>query len=265
MCDLNLEFKLTKDQISFYKSNNFIKIKNVFSEAVINNYNEIISKKVDSLNIQKTELSKRDTYGKAFLQLFNLWQKDKKIKELVFSKRLASIARQLMQVKGVRLYHDQALFKEAGGGITPWHADQYYWPLSSEKTITAWIPLQKVTLDMGPLEFSAGSQKIIYGRELSISDESEIKIDKKLRLTDYNHVVEPFDVGEISFHSGWIFHRAGENSSKEIRKVMTIIYMDDNMKLKKPENKGQENDWKTWCPGARIGEKIDTPLNPVLI
>ena len=265
MCNLNLEFKLTKDQISFYKSNNFIKIKNVFSEAVINNYNEIISKKVDSLNIQKTELSKRDTYGKAFLQLFNLWQKDKKIKELVFSKRLASIARQLMQVKGVRLYHDQALFKEAGGGITPWHADQYYWPLSSEKTITAWIPLQKVTLDMGPLEFSAGSQKIIYGRELSISDESEIKIDKKLRLTDYNHVVEPFDVGEISFHSGWIFHRAGENSSKEIRKVMTIIYMDDNMKLKKPENKGQENDWKTWCPGARIGEKIDTPLNPVLI
>ena len=136
---------------------------------------------------------------------------------------------------------------------------------SSEKTITAWIPLQKVTLNMGPLEFSAGSQKIIYGRELSISDESEIKIDKKLRLTDYNHVVEPFDVGEISFHSGWIFHRAGENSSKEIRKVMTIIYMDDNMKLKKPENKGQENDWKTWCPGARIGEKIDTPLNPVLI
>ena len=265
MCNLNLEFKLTKDQISFYKSNNFINIKNVFSEAVINNYNEIISKKVDSLNIQKIELSKRDTYGKAFLQLFNLWQKDKKIKELVFSKRLASIARQLMQVKGVRLYHDQALFKEAGGGITPWHADQYYWPLSSEKTITAWIPLQKVTLNMGPLEFSAGSQKIIYGRELSISDESEIKIDKKLRLTDYNHVVEPFDVGEISFHSGWIFHRAGENSSKEIRKVMTIIYMDDNMKLKKPENKGQENDWKTWCPGARIGEKIDTPLNPVLI
>ena len=31
---------------------------------------------------------------------------------------------------------------------------------------------------MGPLEFSAGSQKIIYGRELSISDESEIKMIK---------------------------------------------------------------------------------------
>ena len=49
MCNLNLEFKLTKDQISFYKSNNFIKLRMYF-EAVINNYNEIISKKVDSLN-----------------------------------------------------------------------------------------------------------------------------------------------------------------------------------------------------------------------
>ena len=26
----------------------------------------------------------------------------------------------------------------------------------------------------------------------------------------------------------------------------------------------KENDWKTWCPGAQIGEIIDTPLNPVI-
>jgi hypothetical protein len=46
---------------------------------------------------------------------------------------------------------------------------------------------------------------------------------------------------------------------------MTIIYMDKDMRLKAPTNVGQENDWKTWCPGAEIGEVIDTPLNPVLI
>jgi hypothetical protein len=36
------------------------------------------------------------------------------------------------------------------------------------------------------------------------------------------------------------------------------------MKLKKPTNSGQVNDWETWCPGAEIGKIIDTPLNPVL-
>jgi hypothetical protein len=89
-------------------------------------------------------------------------------------------------------------------------------------------------------------------------------MQKKLRVTDFEHVIEPFDIGEISFHSGWIFHRAGANTTQDMRKVMTIIYMDKDMLLNQPDNANQENDWKTWCPGAQIGEIIDTPLNPVI-
>jgi hypothetical protein len=43
-----------------------------------------------------------------------------------------------------------------------------------------------------------------------------------------------------------------------------ILDMDKMIKLKKPENINQVNDWETWCPGAEIGKEIDTPLNPVL-
>ena len=216
------------------------------------------------MNAKPKPLEKRDTYGKAFVQLFNLWKEDETIKKLIFSKRLAQIATELMQVDGVRLYHDQALFKEAGGGITPWHADQYYWPLQTDKTITAWIPLQETPLTMGPLEFSAGSHEIMDGRELSISDESEKTIQNRLKVTDFKHIIEPFEVGEVSFHSGWVFHRAGANTTNKMRKVMTIIYMDKDMKLKEPSNDGQQNDWDTWCPGVQIGETINSPLNPVL-
>lgn len=257
-------YRLSKDQIDFYKENAFIKLKEVLDAATLSYYNRIISSKVEELNSQKIPLEQRDTYGKAFLQLFNLWCEDPEIKKLVFSKRLAQIATALMEVKGVRLYHDQALFKEAGGGITPWHADQYYWPLSSSKTITAWIPLQATPLEMGPLEFSAGSQDILTGRELSITDDSETIIQNHLKVNDFPHLVEAFDLGEISFHSGWIFHRAGSNTTKKIRKVMTIIYMDKDIKLKAPENKGQQNDWETWCPGILIGETVNSPLNPIL-
>ena len=141
-----------------------------------------------------TPLEQRDTYGKAFLQLFNLWREDPEIKRLIFSARLAGVAAELMGVSGVRLYHDQALFKESGGGITPWHADKYYWPLSCDKTITAWIPLKTTPLEMGPLEFSAGSHQIKEGRALSISDESEDLIGDRLRVTDFPHTIEPFDL-----------------------------------------------------------------------
>lgn len=261
---LDTPYSLNQDQIDFYQKNRFIKLKEVLNQETVAFFNQVISDQVNAMNQEQTALEDRTTYGKAFLQLFNLWVENTLIKELIYSKRLARIASELMEVNGVRLYHDQALFKEGGGGITPWHADQYYWPLETDKTVTTWIPLQETPFNMGPLEFSAGSHVIVEGRELAISDESEEILDKKLRVTDFNHVIEAFDLGEISFHSGWVFHRAGANTTNEMRKVMTIIYMDKDMILKNPENSNQEHDWKTWCPGAKIGEIINTPINPLL-
>lgn len=261
---LDKPYDLTAQQIEFYKENRFIKVKKVFNEETIEYYSAVISERVALMNKVATKVEERGTYGKAFLQLFNLWREDERIRALVFSKRLAKIASDLMGTEGARLYHDQALFKEAGGGITPWHADQYYWPLETDKTVTAWIPLQATPLDMGPLEFSAASHQIEEGRELEIGDESETVIQERLRVTDFRHVVEGFDLGEVSFHSGWVFHRAGANSTPHMRKVMTVIYMDRDMKLKSPENKNQILDWNTWCPGAEVGKVINTPLNPVL-
>lgn len=261
---LEAPYTLTQDQLTFYQKNQFIKLKDVLDVETIAHFNEVISAQVEKMNTENTALEERTTYGKAFLQLFNLWRENEEVKSFIFSKRLGQIAAELMCVDGVRLYHDQALFKEGGGGITPWHADQYYWPLESDKTVTAWIPLQETPLEMGPLEFSAGSHAIVEGRELEIGDESEAIIQKTLRVTDFEHVIEAFDIGEVSFHSGWIFHRAGANVTNDMRKVMTIIYMDKDMVLKNPVNKNQENDWHTWCPGAKVGEVIDTHLNPLI-
>ncbi|RYY38887.1 MAG: phytanoyl-CoA dioxygenase [Chitinophagaceae bacterium] len=257
-------YALSADHIAFYQKNRFIKLKHVFDANTLAYLSRAINDRVAQMNTNSSKLEERDTYGKAFLQLFNLWREDEAVKELVFSKRLARIAAELMQVDGVRLYHDQALFKEGGGGITPWHADQYYWPLETDRTVTAWIPLQATPLEMGPLEFSAGSHRIVEGRELAIGDESEKVMQQRLRVTDFEHVIEPFDAGEISFHSGWVFHRAGANTTQDMRRVMTIIYMDRDMILKHPENDNQVHDWNTWCPGAQIGEIINSPINPVL-
>ncbi len=261
---LDQSFPLTQEQINFYREHRFIKIKQVLPAGIINHFGELIANKVKELNTMHLPMEERATYDKAFLQIMNLWTKDEEIKRFVFSKRLASIATQLMGVEGVRLYHDQALFKEPGGGITPWHADQFYWPLSNDHTVTVWIPMQNTPMDMGPLEFSDRSHTIELGRDLAISDESETQIENALKKGKFETVATPFDLGEVSFHSGWLFHRAGANRSDQMRKVMTMIYMDKNMRLKKPENDNQQADWDTWCPGAKVGEVIDTPLNPVL-
>jgi ectoine hydroxylase-related dioxygenase (phytanoyl-CoA dioxygenase family) len=264
LSQLNEPYFLTPEQVHFYQENKFIKLKQVLSPEVLQYFDTAITQKVEALNTMHLPMEQRDTYSKAFLQIMNLWTKSEVVKQLIFSKRLAKIATELMQVSGVRLYHDQALYKEPSGGFTPWHADQYYWPLHNDNTVTAWIPLQVTPLEMGPLQFSVKSHTLTNGRALKISDDSEEKIGKALRINDFEQVNEPFDLGEVSFHSGWIFHRAGPNQSQQMRKVMTIIYMDKDMRLKTPENENQQLDWETWCPGAKIGEVINTALNPVL-
>ena len=247
-----------------YERDGFVKIKNVFDERVLAHYGDHISAEVVRRNRNLAPMDERDTYHKAFLQITNLWCTNEIAYEFVLGKRLASIAAQLLGVERVRLYHDQALYKEPGGGITPWHADQFYWPLSSDKTITAWVPLQATPLEMGPLAFAAGSHRMGFGRDLEISDESERSLRRALENGRYREVNEAFEAGEVSFHSGWTFHHTGANTSGQARAVMTVIYMEDGIRLIEPERKQHYLDWEAFMPGVEPGEVVDSPLNPLL-
>jgi ectoine hydroxylase-related dioxygenase (phytanoyl-CoA dioxygenase family) len=149
--------------------------------------------------------------------------------------------------------------KETGGGYTPWHMDQFYWPLVTDRVATAWIPLHAVPLEQGPLMFSVGSQRIRTGHGLEISDESERVMSERLKLSNLPVDETPFDLGEVSIHLGRTFHRAGPNTTPRPREVMTIIYMDRDMRLAEPRNKHQGHNWNT-----KVGDIIASPLNPAL-
>ena len=262
--DIDSPYSIDDAPLARFRRDGFVRLKDVFNAGTLRHYGDEITRLTIALNTQTTPLEERSTYDRAFLQVMNLWLQGGLAREFVFGRRLAGIAARLLEVDGVRLYHDQSLYKEPGGGITPAHADQYYWPLASDRCVTAWVPLQPVPLDMGPLAFFAGSQSVEIGRDLGISDDSEREITAAMEAGGFPVVDGAFDLGEVSFHLGWTFHRAGANRSGTPRSVMTVIYMDRDMRLKAPDNHMQQADWEKWCPGAGIGEVIDTPLNPVL-
>ncbi|MGH7997508.1 MAG: phytanoyl-CoA dioxygenase family protein, partial [Opitutaceae bacterium] len=140
----------------------------------------------------------------------------------------------------------------------------YYWPVSSDRTVTAWIPLQATPLDMGPLAFARKTHRMAFGRELGISDESEREIQKSLKDAQADIDETPFDLGEVSYHLGWTFHRAGANRTELPREVMTVIYVDEQIRLAEPRSTAQENDRQAWCQGAEVGGILNGPLTPVL-
>lgn len=260
--ELSTPYALTQDQIESYRQNGYVKLKDVLSADVLAHYGAEITRVVHALNTQTLPVEERTTYAQAFLQIGNLWEHSEVVKTFCMSKRLGRIAAELMGVDGVRMYHDQALFKEPSGGFTPWHADQFYWPLANNNSVTAWVPLQAVPIEMGPLSFCIGSQRILDNRDIAISDDSEEKIGRS--LNDYPKDESLFDLGEVSFHSGWTFHRAGPNTTDQMRGVMTIIYIEDGMRVAQPKNSSQENDMRNWFPGKEVGDIADTPRNPVI-
>jgi ectoine hydroxylase-related dioxygenase (phytanoyl-CoA dioxygenase family) len=263
--DLDSEYPLPRPAIEQFRRDGFVKLKNVLSPEVIEYYGREITRKVKELNTLDLPMEQRNTYQKAFLQIMNLWTHSDIVKKFSFSKRLGRIAAQLMGCRGVRMYHDQALYKEAGGGITPWHADQFYWPLATDNTVTAWVPLQATPMELGPLAFSAGSHRFnMTGRDVEISDESEKKLSKALLESGLPLIETPFDLGEVSYHYGWTFHRAGPNISNRPREVMTIIYVDADARVAEPANKSQQADLGGWLPGLKPGDAINSPLNPVI-
>ncbi len=262
--DLSARHPLTPEQCARYRTQGFIKLKDVLSANTLRTCGAAISAEVARRSRDVRPLASRSTYEKAFLQVVNLWRDDATAHAFTFSRKLARLAAELMGVTGVRLYHDQALYKEPAGGITPWHCDQQYWPLATDHTITVWVPLQAVPLAMGPLAFSIGSHVTDFGRALEISDDSEREVARRLTLADLPVDEGAFDLGEVSFHSGWTFHRASTNQSQDMRAVMTVIYFADGTRVAAPANRNQQRDLDTWMPGAPVGEPVATELNPLL-
>jgi ectoine hydroxylase-related dioxygenase (phytanoyl-CoA dioxygenase family) len=195
----------------------------------------------------------------------NLWEVDKAVRCYTLAKRFAGIAAALLGVDKVRLYHDQALFKEPGGGFTPWHQDQYYWPLDSNNTITMWMPLIDITEEMGMLTFASGSHKTGFVDNLAISDESEEKLEKFIHDNGFP-ITRPQTMmaGDASWHYGWTLHSAPGNASTTTREVMTVIYFADGAQVTAPKNQHQEADRQRWLCGLQPGEKAASDLNPLL-
>ncbi len=263
---LDSAYPLDATAIAQYRQNGHILLPQLAQSSEIAHFQPIIQAASARFNTEQRALEDRDTYGKAFLQIMNLWQRDEEVRRFVLAQRFAQVAAQLMGVERVRIYHDQALYKEPQGGPTPWHQDQFYWPLDTTNTITMWMPLVDIDRDMGMLNFASGSQRDGLVANNEISDDSERVFDQYVR--DHGYPVteqQSMRAGDATFHGGWTIHNAGPNRSQSTtREVMTVIYFADGAKVTQPANSFQENDRNSWLAGLAPGSLAASALNPVV-
>lgn len=265
LLDLDAPFQLTAGTVEQFQRDGHTVVRGLASPAVVAAYRPSIEAAALAHSRETRPMEERDTYGKAFLQITNLWVKDEAVRRFTFARRFARVAAELLGVPAVRLYHDQALFKEAGGGHTPFHQDQFYWPFDDDKTITMWMPLIDVPAEIGTMTFASGSHKLGHVADVPISDESDAQLrdfieSKGLHLDTHGALA----AGDATFHAGWTLHGAPPNPTGTLRSVMTVIYFADGLRAVEPDHPFRAFDLKIWLPGVQPGELAASDINPVL-
>jgi hypothetical protein len=109
---LDSPYPLSEEQIAAYQRDGHVLLRGICAPNELAPYRDALTRMTNEYAKNYKPLAERDTYGKAFIQFTNLWQQDPAAARFTLAKRFAKIAADLMGVGGVRLYHDQALYKE---------------------------------------------------------------------------------------------------------------------------------------------------------
>jgi len=223
----NYPIEISPDLIDEFDRNGFVVTPNCFSKEELQQHSDSVDAEVARRTKTDTrQVHEKTKYEQSFVQCMRLWETSRAVAPLSCHAGLAGVAAQLLQVKGVRLWQDQALYKEAGGRETTPHQDQVFWPIGEEPLISAWIPFEDVRCANGAMAYVPGSHKA--GR---------------LRVVDITHSTEAYDVlsdpalngarpqwvevsaGSVVWHHGMTVHQAAANTTAHVRRVFTIVYI----------------------------------------
>lgn len=152
---------------------------------------------------------------------------------LVAQPAVAAIAAALLGVDGIRLWHDQLLYKPPAAGVpgddqvaVGWHTDAGYWKSCRGPMITAWVPFTDMPEELGPVAMLDGSHRWPTGQ---INDGDFFTNDLAGQLASFDSGGAPVEVvpmvmtaGQVSFHDWRTIHGSQPNRADRPRRSMAI-------------------------------------------
>ena len=159
---MQLRSLLTPEIVETFQRDGYVVVPDLLSAEEVEHFEAAVTGAVRRRRegIEVAPLAERSRYQQSFIQCMNLWEDDSDVARLTFHQRVGQAAAELLEVDAVRLWHDQALYKEAGGRETDAHQDHPYWPIAETASVTAWIPLVGSTIASGAMGYVPGSHLV---------------------------------------------------------------------------------------------------------
>ena len=251
---------LSGDLIDRFQHDGFVVVPDLLTAAELAEFGPAVDEGVARRSRHDSRaLEEKSRYEQSFIQCQNLWEDCPGVRPLTFHAAIGETAARLLGVPAIRIWHDQALYKEAGGRQTDAHQDQPYWPIAEADTITAWIPLDGSTLENGAMGYLPGSHLIGLRKFVNIFTGEPEDILSGEELRDVEPIFVEVPAGSVAFHHGLTFHVAKSNQTPQTRRVHTAIYFAD----------GSTRGAKFPHPavdrgGIEVGQVIDSDVTPIV-
>src|SRR5579884_2265035 len=256
--------KLTQAQIDFYRKNGFLVIEGFLDTAELEHWRRCTQEAVDERLAARGPLANQGDpdsyYSQVFTQCLKLADTHAGMRELMLDPRLGRLAATLAGVPGIRIWHDQALFKPPFGNPTAWHLDVPYWSFDSRQALSIWVALDDATLGNGCMWYIPGSHKTATFQNVGIGENMAglFKLYPQWRAIE--PVACPCPAGSAVFHNGLTAHGAGANMTNRPRRAMTCAYMPDGCTFNGKRNILPEDYFHSLAIGDMLDDDTINPL-----
>ena len=250
--------EVTASEISRFQRKGFVRVAGILGLAEVDRFGAAVDQGVlDRTQHDTRSLAEKSHYEQSFQQCINLWEDRPAVRPLSFHPIVARAAAALLGVEAIRIWHDQALYKESKGRETDPHQDLPYWPIAEPQALTAWIPFQPVRRKNGAVGFLAGSHRVGLRRFANIFTGKGLDLDAMPETRDQEFEYVDADPGDVVFHHGLTVHRAHPNASEAPRRVHTVIYFADGCTRTEFGHPSVDR------PGVPVGSRIESDLTPI--
>lgn len=257
--------QLTDAEIRFYQENGFLVVPDFLDTAELSHWQQTTQEAVDErLATKNGYYNQQDPdayYAQVFTQCVKLADTHAGMRELMFDARLGEMAGTLAGVDGIRIWHDQALFKPPFGNPTAWHLDNPYWSFDSRQSISIWVALDDATLANGCMWYVPGSVHSATHDNVGIGTNISDLFKIYPQWREIEPVGCPCKAGTAVFHNGLTAHGAGANMTNRPRRAMTCAYMPDGSTFNGKKNILPENYLATLTVGDLLN---DNEINPLI-
>ena len=246
--------------VARFREDGFVVVPDLLAIDELDRYAALVTDAVAYRTAEDTvPLEEKSRYQQSFVQCMNLWEDFPTIRPLTFHPRLGQAAAELLGVDAVRLWHDQALYKKAGGRATDPHQDHPYWPIKETASVTAWIPFEGSTLESGAMAYLPGSHAVGLRKFVNIFFGEPQNILEDPEVAGIEPVFLEVPKGSVAFHHGLTVHLARPNVTVTDRKVHTIIYFPDGSTRGYPHPH-----FSVDRAGIEVGQPIDGDVTPIV-